>query len=130
MYDPMIPVICYYLPVISQIQPTCNLAPGLYKAGRDPLQTYAISYDSQYKSIDHRSRGLRHTDGLNLSNSCVSVAFLFLITRLSADQSTFVGYPRMTIDRERVYDESDSIARIIQKCNLKHELDERSLCSH
>ena len=38
------------------------------------------------------SRVLRHTDGLNLSNSCVSVAFLFLITRFSADQSTFVGY--------------------------------------
>ena len=30
---------------------------------------------------------------LNLSNSCVSVAFLFLISRPSADQSTFVGYP-------------------------------------
>ena len=28
-----------------------------------------------------------------VSNSCVSVAFLFLITRFSADQSTFVGYP-------------------------------------
>ena len=51
------------------------------------------------------SRVLRHIDGLNLSNSCVSVAFLFLITRLSADQSTFVGYPsedcrRYSIDKE------------------------------
>ena len=36
---------------------------------------------------------LHHTDGLNLSNSCVSVAFLFLITRLSTDQSNFMGYP-------------------------------------
>ena len=60
--------------------------------GRDSLQTHAISYDSQYNPIDYMSRVLRHTDGLNLSNSCVSVA-LFLITRLSADQSTFVGYP-------------------------------------
>ena len=39
------------------------------------------------------SRVLRRTDSLNLSNSCVFVAFLFLITRISADQSTFVGYP-------------------------------------
>ena len=61
--------------------------------GRDPLQTHAISYDSQYNQINHRSRVLRHTDGPNLSNSCVSVAFLFSITRTSADQSIFVGYP-------------------------------------
>jgi len=38
------------------------------------------------------SRVLRHADGPNLSNPCVSVAFLFLITRTTADQSTFVGY--------------------------------------
>ena len=61
--------------------------------GRDPLQTHAISYNSQYNPTNHGSRVLRHTDGLNLSNSCVSVAFLFLITHISADQSTFVGYP-------------------------------------
>ena len=36
---------------------------------------------------------LRRADGPNLSNSCVSVAFLFGITRISTDQSTFVGYP-------------------------------------
>ena len=39
------------------------------------------------------SRVLRRADGPNLSNSYVSVAFLFLITHTSADQSTFVGYP-------------------------------------
>ena len=39
------------------------------------------------------SRVLRRADGLNMSNSCVFVAFLFLITRTSVDQSTFVGYP-------------------------------------
>ena len=59
---------------------------------RHPI-TCAISFDSQYKPTDHRSRVLRHTNGLNLSNSCVSVAFLFLISRSSADQSTFVRYP-------------------------------------
>ena len=48
--------------------------------------------------MDHRSRVLRHADGPNLSNSCVSVAFLFLITRTSADQSTFVGYPSEDAD--------------------------------
>ena len=36
---------------------------------------------------------LHHTDSLTLSNLCVSIAFFFLITCLSADQSTFVGYP-------------------------------------
>ena len=35
---------------------------------------------------------LRRADGLNLSNSCVSIALLFLIMRTSADQSTFMGY--------------------------------------
>ena len=39
------------------------------------------------------SRVLRRVDVLNLSNSCVSIAFLFSITRISVDQSTFVGYP-------------------------------------
>ena len=52
-----------------------------------------ISYDSQYKPTDHRSRVLCRVDGLNLSNSCVSIAFLFLIMHTSANQSTFVGYP-------------------------------------
>ena len=32
--------------------------------------------------------------------------------------------------REGVYNGSDNIARIIHKCNLRHELDERSWCSH
>jgi len=36
---------------------------------------------------------LRHTNGLNLSNSCVYIAFLFLTSCSTADQSTFVGYP-------------------------------------
>ena len=42
-----------------------------------------------------RTRTMRngHSDGLNLSNSCVSIAFLFSITRISTDQSTFMGYP-------------------------------------
>ena len=35
--------------------------------GRGPLKTYAISYDSQYKASDHRSRILRRADGPNLS---------------------------------------------------------------
>ena len=61
--------------------------------GRDPLQTHTISYDSQYNPTDHRSRVLRRADDPNLSNLCVFVAFLFLITRISADQSSFVGYP-------------------------------------
>ena len=39
------------------------------------------------------SRVLHRADGSNLSNSCVSIAFLFLITRISADQSTFMGHP-------------------------------------
>ena len=39
------------------------------------------------------SRVLRRADGPNLSNSCVSVAFLFFITRTSTDQYTFMGYP-------------------------------------
>ena len=39
------------------------------------------------------SRVLRRADGPNLSSSCVSIAFLFLITRTSVDQSTFMGYP-------------------------------------
>ena len=39
------------------------------------------------------SRVLRYIDGLKLSNSCVSIAFLFLIICFSANQSTFVGYP-------------------------------------
>ena len=40
----------------------------LYKAGRDPLQTHVISYDSQYNPTDHGSRVLRRADGPNLSN--------------------------------------------------------------
>ena len=39
------------------------------------------------------SRVLRRADGPNLSNSCVSITFLFLITRTSTDQSTFMEYP-------------------------------------
>ena len=69
------------------------MSPRLYKTGRDPLKTHSTSYHSQYNPTDHRSRVLRRADVPNLSNSCVSIAFLFLITRLSADQSTFVGYP-------------------------------------
>ena len=84
-------VITFWLSIRSNRLVT--LPPGLYKAGRDPLQTHETSYDSQYNPTDHMSRVLRHTDGLNLSNSCVSLAFLFLITRISADQSSFVGYP-------------------------------------
>ncbi|XP_066316110.1 uncharacterized protein [Miscanthus floridulus] len=86
-----------------------TLPPGLYKAGREPLQIHAISYDSQYNPTDHRSRVLRHTDSLNLSNSCVSVAFLFSITRLSVDQSTFVGYPSEDYRRYSIdaYDEAN-----------------------
>ena len=38
------------------------------------------------------SRVLRRADWPNLSNLYVFVAFLFSITRISADQSIFVGY--------------------------------------
>ena len=89
-----------------------TLPAGLYKAGRDPLQTHVIAYDSQYKPTDHESRVLRHTDGLNLSNSCVSVAFLFLIILLSADQSTFVGYLSKVCRRQ--WDSESSSAWSIQ----------------
>ena len=67
-----------------------TLSPGYIRWVGDPLKTHVISYDSQHKPTDHRSRVLRCVDGPNLSNSCVSVAFLFWITRISVDQSTFV----------------------------------------
>ena len=35
---------------------------------------------------------LRHIDGLNLSNLYVSIAFLFLISCFSINQSIFMGY--------------------------------------
>ena len=83
------------------------MSPRLYKTGRDPLKMDVILYDSQYKPTDHRSRVLCRADGPNLSNSCVSIAFLFLITRISADQSTFMGYPsedcrRYSVDNNRL----------------------------
>ena len=67
-------------------------------------QTHEISYDSQYNPKYHRSRVLRRVDGSNLSNSCVSIVFLFSITRISAVQSIFMGYPsedyrRYSVDR-------------------------------
>ena len=88
----MIPAVITY-----QLSPRSNrlvtLPPGYIRRVGDPLKTHVISYDSQYKPTDHKSRVLRRVDGPNLSKSCVSVAFLFLITCTSADQSTFVGYP-------------------------------------
>ena len=72
---------------------TCNPTPGYIRQVGDPLKTHAMSYGSQYKPTDHRSRVLCRANGPNLSNSCVAISFLFLITRTSVDQSTFVGYP-------------------------------------
>ena len=89
---------------------------------RHPI-TRAISYDSQYKPTDHRSRLLHRANGPKLSNSCVSVAFLFLITCTSADESTFLRYPsedcrRYSVDIEAFMQNFVKLAPLIKPCMI------------